>query len=218
MKTLFKTLAELLGANDDCTIVIRKNTDGRLVVSTNVCNRSVNDAAKTVIAPFIVNGTPEELDNEFADLIAVPVERSTGIQTSMENFEASEKAAQAKSKAAAELKKKEQDAKSKAEKAIQEAKKLADAKKFAEAVKLLETALAEAPESMKKAITAALEKYRSQDAPDIFNFGMESDPEPADEAGDGDSSDEGDGDEDEAEGSDEEDDNPEPENGDQADE
>ena len=178
---LFKTLAGILCTNADVTIVIRKMADGRLVTSTRFSNNDVNDDAKDLIAPFNVSGSPEDLDNQFTDLIKEPLEQSSGLQTSMKNFEASKKIAQAKSAAASEAKRKEDSekkaAKDKANKLLSEAKKLMDSRKWKEAKAKLTEALKLA-ESLKPAeatltasIQSALDKCKKYDAPDIFSFG-----------------------------------------------
>ena len=101
---IFKTIAGILGENDDVTIVVTKSAGGRLAVSTNFRNREVTDKARDLIAPFLVSGTPDELDAEYCGIIAEPLEQSSGIQTSMANFEASKKLAQAKSQQASATK------------------------------------------------------------------------------------------------------------------
>lgn len=179
---LFQTLAELTGNQDAVTIVIQKTADNRLAVSVRVNNTKVEDPAKAMIAPFVVSGTPEELDAEFVPLIAKPVEQSSGLQTSMENFEASQKVAQANSKKAAEMKSKVNALKEKAKKSLQEAEKLAKDKKYAEAVKVLEKALAEAPDESKKSIQTAIDTYKAKTAPDIFSMMGDDFNEPTQEA------------------------------------
>ena len=198
---LFKTLAGILCTNADVTIVVRKMADGRLVTSTRFSDNDVNDGAKDLIAPFNVSGSPEDLDSQFTDLIKEPLEQSSGIQTSMKNFEASKKVAQAKSAAASEAKRKEDSekkaAKDKANKLLSEAKKLMDSRKWKEAKAKLTEALKLA-ESLKPAeafltasIQSALDKCKKYDAPDIFSFGNaieeeEEEPSATDENPDGD--------------------------------
>lgn len=170
---LFTTIADIIKENADTTIVIRKNTDGRLVVSVSYKNREVADPAKDIISPFVVSGTPEELDNEFVELIAEPMEQSADIQTSMANFEASKKIAQAKSQAAAEEKKKAEELKkakkAKFEKLMAEGKKLAEAKKFGEAILVYTAALAYAEGGDIAKAKATIDACKKKDQPDIFS-------------------------------------------------
>lgn len=180
---LFKSLAGILNVDSDMTIVVRKTASGNLVVSTSVKNNAVSDTAKDIIAPFVVSGTPDELDSEFVGTIAAPMEQSVGLQTSMQNFEASKKAAQAKSQAAAEAKKKEADEKSKALKeanaTVEKAKKLEAEHKWGEAVKLYESALPNVLASEKAKIQAAIDRCKKKDQPDIFGSAFDDEPETA---------------------------------------
>jgi len=186
---LFKTLLDVLSKNCDVTIVVRKTGDQNLTVSTLLRNDDTTDPARDAISPFVVTGTADELDAEYADLIKAPMEKSSGIQTSMANFEASAKAAQASSKAAAESKRKETDAKKSAKASV--AKILASAdtllkeKKYADAKALYNKAkdaavLAELT-AEKAAAQKGIDTCSKNEAPDIFSaFGeaeAETDPE-----------------------------------------
>lgn len=181
---IFKTIAGILGENDDVTIVVTKSAGGRLAVSTNFRNRSVTDKSRDLIAPFLVSGTPEELDAEYCGIIAEPLEQSSGIQTSMANFEASKKLAQAKSQQAAASKGKADNerlaAEKKARALYEEAKKLSDGKRHDEAARKLEEALKTASEADRKKIQDLLDKCKANKAPDIFGaFGDEDEEAPA---------------------------------------
>lgn len=180
---LFKSLAGILNVDSDMTIVVRKTSSGNLVVSTSVKNNAVSDTAKDIIAPFVVSGTPDELDAEFVGTITAPMEQSVGLQTSMQNFEASKKAAQAKSQAATEAKKKEADEKSKALKEananVEKAKKLEAEHKYKEAVKLYEAALPNVLASEKPKIQTAIDRCKKKDQPDIFSSAFDFDAAPA---------------------------------------
>lgn len=183
---LFKTIAGILSGDTDITIVIRKTASDKLVVSTNLRNQALEDPAKGVIAPFVVSGTPEELDAEYAGIIAGPLEQSSGLQTSMKNFEASAKAAKAASKAAADFKQKEENAKREAKNtvtkllseadALSKQKKYGQAKeKYSEAAKAAEKA--DLKDELKKAKAGAAECAR-KDVPDIFGAFADPEPEP----------------------------------------
>jgi len=180
---IFQTIAGILGENDDVTIVVTKSAGGRLAVSTNFRNREVTDKARDLIAPFLVSGTPEELDAEYCGIIAEPLEQSSGIQTSMANFEASKKLAQAKSQQASATKGKaenEMAAEKKARALYEEAKKLSDGKRHDEAARKLEEALKTASETDRKKIQDLLDKCKANKTPDIFGaFGDEDEEAPA---------------------------------------
>ena len=179
---LFKTLSDILSSDSDVTIVVRKTGDDTLAVSTALKNNSTTDPAKDAIAPFVVSGTAEELDAEFVSLIKAPMEKSSGIQTSMANFEASAKAAQAASKAAAEKKRAADDAKKNAKSAVAkilgEADSLLKAKKYAEAKARYSKALQEAEiaglSAEKSTAQKGIDTCSKKETPDIFGaFGDE---------------------------------------------
>lgn len=173
---LFKKIAEIIGANDDVTLVVRKTGPDALVVSVRVENRSVTDGAKALIPPFVVKGSPEELDAEFLDVIAQPLEESAGLQTSMQNFETSKKLAEAQSqaaKAAAEKAKKDREAaKTKVEAALKDADALKEARSYAEGRRAYAAAkdLAEKAGLSKEAALAkdGMAFCSDHDVPDMF--------------------------------------------------
>ena len=188
---LFKKIAETIGANDDVTLVVRKTGPDALVVSVRVENRSVTDGAKALISPFVVKGSPEELDAGFLGVIAQPLEESTGLQTSMQNFETSKKLAESQSQAAkaqAEKAKKDRDsAKAKVAQTLADADALKDIRKFADARKTYQTALdlAEKAGMTKEAslAKAGISFCIDNDVPDIFaGFGGEGDAAPEEDA------------------------------------
>lgn len=187
---LFKTLAGIMTPNADTTIVVRKSTDGKIIVSVSYKNKEVTDPAKDIIAPFVVSGTPEEMDAEFVSLIAEPIEQSAGIQTSMANFEASKKVAQAKSQAAAEAKKKADEEKkankAKLTKLMDEAKKLDEEKNFSKAISIYNEALALADGTERTKVQAAIDACKKKDQPDIFSsMGFDNEEPETDDAQDG---------------------------------
>lgn len=184
---IFQTIAGVLGENDDVTIVVTKSAGGRLAVSTNFRNRAVTDNARDLIVPFLVSGTPEELDADYCGIIAEPLEQSSGIQTSMANFEASKKLAQAKSQQASAAKGKAENerlaAEKKARTLYEEARKLSDGKRHDEAARKLEEALKTASETDSKKIQDLLDKCKANKAPDIFGAFEEEDEETPEETG-----------------------------------
>ena len=175
---LFKTISEILSENCDTIIVVRKNANGQMAVSTSFKNNDVQDQAKNAIPPFVVTGSAEELDNEFTDLIREPLEISSGLQTSMKQFEASAKAAKAKSAAASEEKKKTDEAAKAAkehfDKLLKSAKEAEGKKNFSAAKKLYNEALAATENNaLKSQAKAGIERCEKAEVPDMFGFGEE---------------------------------------------
>lgn len=163
---LFETLAGIMPTNADTTIVVRKTDSGNLVVSTSLKLNDVKDGARDIIPPFVVNGSPSELDSDFAALLKEPVTQSAGLQDSMKNFEAGMKAAQAKSQSVAEQKKK---TKAEYDKLMSSAAKLEETNKYSEAATLYEKALAIAEGADKSKAQSALDKCKKKQQPDIFS-------------------------------------------------
>lgn len=169
---LFETIAKTLPEGTDVTIVARKCGDS-LTVSTAFRNNAVKDSAKEFIQPFIVTGTPAELDAEFAGLIAEPLEKSSGIQTSMAEFEASSRKAKAKSQALAEEKKKE-DAEKKVRKEnflkhSEAAKKAKGEGDYKKAVSEYTEALKYADGTDKTKTESEIRACRQKDVPSMFD-------------------------------------------------
>lgn len=118
---LFEKLDSILKAGCESTIVTRKLPDGRLVNIVSFRNTNVKDAAAQSIPPFTVTGTAAELDESFAFVLDVPLEKTSSLLTSMEEYE--------KALAIAEKNRKEEaDRKAAAEKAAKAAEKKAEKK------------------------------------------------------------------------------------------
>ena len=167
MKPLFATLADILSEDVTMTIVIRKTADEQLTVLTNTHNDKVKDSAQNLIAPLAMTGTPEELDNQFAELITAPIQKTTGIISSMADYEQAQAAADA---AKAENKAKAEAAKKTAEtlkKALDKADALAKEKKNDEAIKAYKACLALADDKTKNAINGKIEKLQ-EDTSGLF--------------------------------------------------
>ena len=88
---MFEELNKIMGVGNDTTIVIRKLAEDKMTVSVNFRNNAVKDEAKDLLQPFIVSGTPAELDGGFVAEISKPIAESAGLQTSMQEFEAAKK-------------------------------------------------------------------------------------------------------------------------------
>lgn len=104
---MFNEIFELMSDRDILTLVLAK-VNGRVSVSVMPSKKGLKDGAKNNLSPMLITGTPEELDQQFIDKIRQPLKRATGLLTNMDDFEKSLEATQAKSKAVAEAKKKEE--------------------------------------------------------------------------------------------------------------
>ena len=88
-----------------------------------------------MIQPLILNGSAEEMDNEFINAISGPVAKTTSIITNMREYEVAAQEADKKSKAAEALKKEKDD---KRKKSAEFVKKADDAEKTGNDEKALE--------------------------------------------------------------------------------
>lgn len=125
---LFKTLDAVLSQGEDATIVIRKKDDGKFVVSVLVSDSGLKDEAQKHLQPFVLKGTPDELDEGFLEAISAPVKESAGLLTSMKSFEKGKEKAE-KESAAAKAKKAADDKRAEEEKKKADRKAEADRKK-----------------------------------------------------------------------------------------
>ena len=51
--------------------------------------KGLKDEAKNNLSPILITGTPEELDQQFINIIKQPLQKATGLLTNMEKFEKS---------------------------------------------------------------------------------------------------------------------------------
>lgn len=101
---LFKRLEGILG--DGCTLTINiAKQNGVIMASVLPGNTLVKDAAIKMIAPLVIKGTAEELDEGFVEAIVTPVETTNKMFADIEAFEEERK----KAKEATEMEKKNKD-------------------------------------------------------------------------------------------------------------
>ena len=103
---MFTEISESMADRDMITLVLTK-VNGKISVSVMPTKKGLKDEAKNNLSPILITGTPEELDQQFIDVIKQPLQKATGLLTNMDKFEKSMEAALSCSKAASEAKKKE---------------------------------------------------------------------------------------------------------------
>ena len=139
----FTQINQMMNQSVDITLVIRKK-DGTLTVSAMPKANGLKDEAQNHIVPFVVTGTPEELDMGFIQAICQPIQKVSGLLTNMNSFEQQAEKAEANSKAAKELKDKEAKAakekKEKFDKHMKNAEDFESQKKYSEALLNLQQA------------------------------------------------------------------------------
>ena len=160
----FTAIHQMMTEGVDLTLVIRK-ANGQLTVSTLPKSNGLKDEAQNHLVPLTVTGTPQELDAEFLQTVARPIQKASGLITNMAQFEAQADKAAANSKAAKEAKaketKEEKEKREKYEKLMKKAGELAAAKNHREAINVLGQAKAHANTAQLKDIE---EKIKAENA------------------------------------------------------
>lgn len=132
---------QMMNPNVDITLVIRKSADGRMAVSVLPKSNTLKDEAQNSIVPLTLNGTPEELDTGFMQVVARPMQKASGLISNMAQFEAQANKAASSSKGAKEAKAKEskedREKREKYEKNLKKAEEHIAAKRHKEAVDAL---------------------------------------------------------------------------------
>ncbi|MXN90810.1 prtrc system protein e [Flavobacterium sp. Sd200] len=118
-------------------VTIAHGIQGSLIVSVLVRNEGCSDTAKNLIRPMTMRGTAEQMDTQFFEYIAMPVEAASGLMVNMEDYmqhldQVKKQSAMEKEKGTKE--KKETDAKEKKyREAIDKSQELEREGKFREA-------------------------------------------------------------------------------------
>ena len=90
---MFVEISELMSDRDMITLVLAK-VNGKVSVSVMPTKKGLKDEAKNNLSPILITGTPEELDQQFINIIKQPLQKATGLLTNMEKFEKSMEVAQ----------------------------------------------------------------------------------------------------------------------------
>lgn len=95
----FSQISGLIPEGVDLNITVRRSGN-RLIVSVIPKSNSLKDEAQNRLAPLVVTGTTDELNEGFIEAISNPIKQATGLLINMSDFEKAEKEAQENSKAA----------------------------------------------------------------------------------------------------------------------
>jgi len=160
----FQSMNQMMNPNVDITLVIRKSADGRMAVSVLPKSNTLKDEAQNSIVPLTLNGTPEELDTGFMQVVGRPMQKASGLISNMAQFEAQADKAASSSKSAKEAKakesKEEREKREKYEKNLKKAEEHIAAKKHKEAVDALTEARKYAKPDDLKTIDERLDEQR----------------------------------------------------------
>ena len=134
----FKTISEHMKDGQQLSLTIKKNGEN-LVVSILPDTSSVKDKSVSNLTPLVMNGTPDDFENCFAEALA-PVDKAIGLISDVKAYE--NEVEQARSKSEMESKKKAETdkLKKKYNDLLSLAKKNINAKKFKDARVVLEKA------------------------------------------------------------------------------
>lgn len=134
----FKTISEHMKDGQQLSLTIKKNGEN-LVVSILPDTSSVKDKSVSNLTPLVMNGTPDDFENGFAEALA-PVDKAIGLISEVKAYE--NEVEQARSKSEMESKKKAETdkLKKKYNDLLSLAKKNINAKKFKDARVVLEKA------------------------------------------------------------------------------
>lgn len=134
----FKTISEHMKDGQQLSLTIKKNGEN-LVVSILPDTSSVKDKSVSNLTPLVMNGTPDDFENGFAEALA-PVDKAIGLISDVKAYE--KEVEQARSKSEMESKKKAETdkLKKKYNDLLSLAKKNINAKKFKDARVVLEKA------------------------------------------------------------------------------
>ena len=134
----FKTISEHMKDGQQLSLTIKKNGE-ILVVSILPDTSSVKDKTVSNLTPLVLNGTPDDFENGFAEALA-PVDKAIGLISDVKAYE--NEVEQARSKSEMESKKKAETdkLKKKYNDLLSLAKKNINAKKFKDARVVLEKA------------------------------------------------------------------------------
>lgn len=156
----FQSMNQMMTPDVDITLVIRKSADGRMAVSLLPKSNTLKNEAQNSIVPLTLNGTPEELDSGFLQVVARPMQKASGLITNMAQFEAqADKAASGKGVRPKESKE-EKEKREKYEKNLKKAQELIAAKKHREAVEALTEARKYAGAEEQKKIDGQIEEQK----------------------------------------------------------
>lgn len=160
----FQSMNQMMNPNVDITLVIRKSAEGRMAVSVLPKSNTLKDEAQNSIVPLTLNGTPEELDTGFMQVVARPMQKASGLISNMAQFEAPANKAASSSKGAKEAKAKEskedREKREKYEKNLKKAEEHIAAKRHKEAVDALTEARKYAKTEDLKSIDERLDEQK----------------------------------------------------------
>lgn len=125
----FQQINNLLLISETVNITIRKNNENELTVSVNPLIK-VQDKAKDLLQPILFTGTVEEFDAQFFQLLAKPLQQTSGLLRNIHQHEQSVEKAKEESAIAKAEKDKQKKVREHSIKQLEKAQKYFDEKEY----------------------------------------------------------------------------------------
>ena len=125
----FQQINSLLLISETVNITIRKNNENELTVSVNPLIK-VQDKAKDLLQPILFTGSVEEFDAQFFQLLAKPLQQTSGLLRNIHQHELSVEKAKEESAIAKEEKDKQKKVREHSIKQLEKAQKYFDDKEY----------------------------------------------------------------------------------------
>lgn len=163
----FQQINNLLLISETVNITIRKNNEHELTVSVNPLIK-VQDKAKDLLQPILFTGTVEEFDAQFFQLLAKPLQQTSGLLRNIHQHELSVEKAKEESAIAKEEKDKQKKVREHSIKQLEKAVKYWDEKKYDKCKFICNQILNDDP-NFSKATQLVKECDLENNQPDMFS-------------------------------------------------
>jgi PRTRC genetic system protein E len=163
----FQQINNLLLISETVNITIRKNNENELTVSVNPLIK-VQDKAKDLLQPILFTGTVEEFDAQFFQLLAKPLQKTSGLLRNIHQHEQSVEKAKEESAIAKAEKEKQKKVREHSVKQLEKAQKYWDEKEYDKCKFICNQILKDDPK-FSKATQLVKECDANNSQPDMFS-------------------------------------------------
>lgn len=163
----FQQINNLLLISETVNITIRKNNENELTVSVNPLIK-VQDKAKDLLQPILFTGSVEEFDAQFFQLLAKPLQETSGLLRNIHQHEQSVEKAKEESAIAKAEKDKQKKVREHSVKQLEKAQKYWDEKEYDKCKFICNQILKDDPK-FSKATQLVKECDANNSQPDMFS-------------------------------------------------
>ena len=163
----FQQINNLLLISETVNITIRKNNENELTVSVNPLIK-VQDKAKDLLQPILFTGSVEEFDAQFFQLLAKPLQKTSGLLRNIHQHEQSVEKAKEESAIAKAEKEKQKKVREHSVKQLEKAQKYWDEKEYDKCKFICNQILKDDPK-FSKATQLVKECDANNSQPDMFS-------------------------------------------------